>query len=47
MMVNYLYKLDQIENNHEAFAVRHEVVISKEMKTLNKKSPKLVVVDGI
>jgi len=46
MMVNYLYKLDQIENNHEAFAVRHEVVISKEMKALNKKSPKLVVVDG-
>ena len=46
MMVNYLYKLDQIENNHEAFAVRHEVIISKEMKNLHKKNPKLVIVDA-
>lgn len=37
-MVNYLYVLDQIEHNHEAFAVRHEVAMSGEMRSLKKKS---------
>src|SRR5690606_42151214 len=30
LMVNYLYKLDDIEANHEAFAGRGEVVRSEE-----------------
>ena len=37
MMVNYLYELDQIEDNHEAFAVRHEVALSRSMQTLKGK----------
>jgi len=38
MMVNYLYEPDHIEDNHEAFAVRHEVAVSGAMKTLKKQS---------
>lgn len=38
MMVNYLYELDHIENNHEAFAVRHEVALSGAMRALRKHS---------
>lgn len=38
MMVNYLYELDQIEDNHEAFAVRHDVALSAAMRTIRKKS---------
>ena len=38
VMVNYLYVLDQIEANHEAFAVRHEIAISGEMKKLKKRA---------
>lgn len=38
MMVNYLYELDHIEDNHEAFAVRHEVALSGAMKSLRKHS---------
>lgn len=38
MMVNYLYELDQIEENHEAFAVRHEVALSGAMRALRKQS---------
>ncbi len=40
MMVNYLYVLDQIEANHEAFAVSHDVALSGAMKTLRMKSSK-------
>jgi malonyl-CoA decarboxylase len=36
MMVNYLYELSQIENNHEAFAVRHELALSGDMQRLKK-----------
>lgn len=36
MMVNYLYKLDDIEANHEAYAGRGKVVISSGVKTLLK-----------
>jgi len=39
-MVNYLYVLDQIEANHEAFAVSHDVALSGAMKTLRMKSSK-------
>lgn len=39
VMVNYLYVLDQIEDNHEAFAVRHEVALSADMKSLKKQHP--------
>jgi len=38
VMVNYLYVLDQIENNHEAFAVRHEVALSGDMRGLKTKN---------
>ena len=40
LMVNYLYELDQIEHNHEAFAVRHEVALSAEMRNLKRRSLK-------
>ena len=32
LMVNYLYELDQIEKNHEAFANRNEVVASSAVR---------------
>ncbi|MCR4265266.1 malonyl-CoA decarboxylase [Nitratireductor sp. ZSWI3] len=34
MMVNYLYKLDDIETNHEAFAARSEVVAAPAVRRL-------------
>jgi malonyl-CoA decarboxylase len=37
MMVNYLYNLDDIESNHEAFADHGEIAVSKEIKTLANK----------
>jgi len=44
LMVNYLYKLDDIEANHEAFATRNEVVASSQVrrhlrKTGNGRTP--------
>lgn len=33
-MVNYLYDLDNVSENHEAYAVKNKVAISKEIKTL-------------
>ena len=39
LMVNYLYKLDEIEANHEAFATRNEVVASREVRRLLRKAP--------
>jgi malonyl-CoA decarboxylase len=36
LMVNYLYKLDDIETNHEAYAGRGKVVISQGVKALLK-----------
>jgi malonyl-CoA decarboxylase len=38
LMVNYLYKLDDIETNHEAFAARNEVVASNQVRRLLRKS---------
>jgi malonyl-CoA decarboxylase len=37
LMVNYLYKLDDIEANHEAFATRNEVVASRDVRRLLRK----------
>jgi malonyl-CoA decarboxylase len=39
LMVNYLYKLDDIETNHEAFATRNEVVASREVRRFLRKPP--------
>ena len=39
LMVNYLYKLDEIEANHEAFATRNEVAASREVRRLLRKPP--------
>ena len=36
LMVNYLYKLNDIEANHEAFAARGEVVASQQVRRLAK-----------
>ena len=35
-MVNYLYDLDRIEENHEAFFTRGEVVASSAIRRLAK-----------
>ena len=37
-MVNYLYKLDDIETNHEAFAARNEVVASNQVRRYLRKT---------
>ena len=37
MMVNYLYKLDEIEDNHEAFAREGRIVIADAVKRLLRK----------
>ena len=36
IMVNYLYRLDDIEKNHEAYAIDGEVVASSAVKKLLK-----------
>jgi malonyl-CoA decarboxylase len=38
MMVNYLYRLDEIETNHEAYAVRGEVVATPPIRKLVQSS---------
>jgi malonyl-CoA decarboxylase len=38
LMVNYLYKLDDIETNHEAFATRNEVVASSQVRRYLRKT---------
>jgi malonyl-CoA decarboxylase len=40
LMVNYLYDLDHIEKNHEAFANQGEIVASNAVKKLLKAEPK-------
>ena len=37
LMVNYLYELDDIEANHEAFADRGEIITSGEVRQLLKR----------
>jgi malonyl-CoA decarboxylase len=39
MMVNYLYRLDQVEENHEAFVRDHRVVASTEIRKLVREYP--------
>lgn len=39
IMVNYVYRLDQIEHNHEAYANRHEVVSSARFLVLARQCP--------
>jgi malonyl-CoA decarboxylase len=38
LMVNYLYKLDDIEQNHEAYAREGRVAVSDQVKRLLKKT---------
>jgi hypothetical protein len=38
IMVNYLYDLDVVEENHELFFKTKEVVLSNEMKSFKKKN---------
>jgi malonyl-CoA decarboxylase len=38
LMVNYLYRLADVEKNHEAFVREHEVVASHELKKLARES---------
>ena len=40
LMVNYLYDLDEIEKNHEAFANASEIVASSSIRKLVKPEPK-------
>jgi malonyl-CoA decarboxylase len=41
VMVNYLYELDQLERNHEAFVNRQEVVAARSVVQLAKSAPRL------
>ena len=40
MMVNYLYDLDHIEENHEAFANKNEVIASSAVRKLARPRPR-------
>jgi malonyl-CoA decarboxylase len=46
VMVNYLYNLDHIERNHEAYAEAHEVVASSQVQRLQRPVLELVPVAG-
>ena len=39
MMVNYIYKLEDVERNHERYFADHAVVASRTVETLARKSP--------
>jgi hypothetical protein len=39
MMVNYLYRLADVERNHERFFSEHAVVASRAVEKLARKSP--------
>lgn len=43
LMVNYLYDLDHIEENHETYANRNEVVASSVVRKLARAKPRAVV----
>jgi malonyl-CoA decarboxylase len=38
LMVNYVYKLDEVERNHEAYAKEHRVIASRRFEVLAKES---------
>ena len=46
MMVNYLYDLDEIEKNHEAYAEGRQVVASGSVQRLLKPNLEIVPVTG-
>jgi malonyl-CoA decarboxylase len=46
VMVNYLYDLDEIEKNHEAYAENREVVASSAVQRLLRPPLELVPVAG-
>ena len=46
LMVNYLYDLDEIEKNHEAYAEQRQVVVSPAVQRLLRPSLDLVPVSG-
>ncbi|MGA8006780.1 MAG: malonyl-CoA decarboxylase, partial [Burkholderiales bacterium] len=39
MMVNYLYRLDEVERNHELFVNENRVIASREVEQLARESP--------
>jgi len=39
LMVNYVYRLDDVERNHEAYAREHRVVASRRFEILARESP--------
>ena len=39
LMVNYLYRLDDVENNHEIYVKQHRVVASPNLKKLARECP--------
>ena len=39
MMVNYVYRLDDVERNHERYFAEHAVVASRAVAKLARKSP--------
>lgn len=41
LMVNYLYRLDDVENNHEIYVKEHRVVASSRLKKLARECPLL------
>jgi malonyl-CoA decarboxylase len=43
LMVNYLYDLDYIEQNHEAYAQQHTVVAASAVSRLARSLPREVV----
>ncbi len=47
LMVNYIYDLDQIEKNHEAFAEDDVVAASKEVKALAKQKAAAAMLEAV
>jgi hypothetical protein len=39
LMVNYVYRLDEVERNHERYFSEHAVVASRAVEKLARKSP--------
>jgi len=39
LMVNYIYRLEDVERNHERFFSEHAVVASRSIEKLARKSP--------
>jgi malonyl-CoA decarboxylase len=38
MMVNYVYRLDAVERNHEAYAREHRIVAARRIEALARES---------